>query len=488
MEGVGGMVSVDQAPTASLSRAMEPANEVPGEVLLEVTGTLPQALRGTLYRNGPARWEAGGFSAGHLFDGDGLISRFVIDDGQVRFRSRYIRTPKFRAEEAGRGGRVRGLYTQAEGGPLRNAGRMPADCANTHAVAHADRLLALSDAGRPWQIDPDDLSTVGVCDFDGSLPRLSRFSPHPKIDPLTGELFNFGLDLTPRAGLPAGLRCYRVDTAGRLHVDGVIGLDHVIIQHDFAITEHYLVFALAPIIVDPARAALALLGLRDHGGAAGYREDAGMRIVLVPRGGGPQRVIECDPLMYVHVNNAYEDGDDVVLDVVRHRSFDLLSVELRSFRDHIPETGTPVRMRITRTGRVLLEEFDLASVEFPMHDERRTGRAHRYGYFAGYHTTTGQGSIAKIDHHTGWTRRHVFDGDTFPGEPVFVPRSATAAEDDGWLLAVTYLVAEHRTALVVLDASDIERPPVAVARLDRHFMPGFHGSFTDRVSPPQVRP
>jgi len=85
-----------------------------------------------------------------------------------------VRTSKFCLEEQDKGDRVRGLYTMAKGGVTRNAGRSIADSANTHAVYQGDRLLALSDAGRPWEIDPDDLSTLGRCDFDGRLPKLAR--------------------------------------------------------------------------------------------------------------------------------------------------------------------------------------------------------------------------------------------------------------------------------------------------------------------------
>ncbi|WP_306357933.1 MULTISPECIES: carotenoid oxygenase family protein [unclassified Nocardia] len=476
------MSSVADARSAAMTRVWEPAHEVPQEVTLRVSGAIPAELRGTLYRNGPARWESGGFRAGHPFDGDGLVSKFVIDDGAVRFRSRYVRTPKYLAEQRGRGARVRGLYNQSSGA-FANIGRMPADSANTHAVPHAQRLLALSDVGRPWELDLDDLSTVGPCDFEGRLPRLTRFSPHPKIDPVTGELFNFGLDLALGHKVPAGLRCYRVDSTGRLHDAGLVGLEDVVIQHDFAITERYLVFALAPITVDPVPAALAMLGRGTVGDAADYRPERGMRIVLVPRDGGKQRVIECDPFVYIHVDNAYDDGDDVVLDVVRYDSFDFLTTALKDFRDSLPALGRPARVRITKSGRVNREDIgELDALEFPMHDERRTGRAHRYSYFAAHHPDR-DGAIVKYDHHTGAERRHIFTDGEFAGEPVFVPRTAKADEDEGWILTVAYNSGEHRNSLIILDATDIEAPPVAVAQLDGHFFPGFHGSFTTRVSP-----
>jgi all-trans-8'-apo-beta-carotenal 15,15'-oxygenase len=481
-------MTTTHVPTELGSTLFANAREVSEEVRLEVTGTLPQELRGTLYRNGPGRFEAGGFRAAHPFDGDGLVSKFVIDNGEVRFRSRYVRTPKFLAEERGRGATVRGLYSDAKG--LRhNVGRYPADVANTHAVAHGGRLLALSDVGRPWEIDRDDLRTIGPCTFDGRLPRLTRFSPHPKIDPITGELFNFGLDIDPRLGakIPAALHCYRVDRTGKLSTVGKVSLDNVIVQHDFAITEHYLVFALAPIIVDPVRAALALAGFGTTGDAAEFRSEVGMKIVLLPRDGGKPRVLEWDPLVYVHVDNAFEDGDDVVLDVVRHPSFDLLAKKLKLFRTEFSlrigdDSSAPVRLRISRTGRVRREDLDLPDIEFPIHDERRTGREHRYTYFAASAADCDDNAVVKLDRRTGRVQRHPMPNRELPGEPIFVPRSNTAAEDDGWLLSVTYLPAEHRTALMILDAADIERAPIAVARSEGAMFPGFHGSFTDRVA------
>jgi all-trans-8'-apo-beta-carotenal 15,15'-oxygenase len=468
---------------SGVNPVLHPAIEVPGEVVLDVTGRIPAQLRGTLYRNGPGRWEAGGFVAQHAFDGDGLVSKFTIEDGTVRFRSRYVRTPKFLAEQAGHGDRVRGVGNQRRGGMPGNAGRIPAGSANTHAVLHAGRLLALSDAGRPFELAPGDLSTRGACDFDGTLPPLSRFSPHPRTDPVSGELFNFGLDLVPRAPwkLPAGLRCYRIDPAGHLSTIATVPLDHLYIQHDFAITEHYLVFVLAPIIASPVRTAL---GLGTAENAVSYRTDVGTKIVLVPRSGGRPRQIECPPLMYIHINNAFEDRGDVVVDLIRYNDYGEFFGPVREFRT---TTGTlggfASRLRVTAGDRVLVEDFSDQRTELPQHDIRRTSRPYRYGY----HTTLTLDAadtprIVKIDTDTGCHREHPFTPGDAVGEPIFVPRSAAAAEDDGWLLTVVHLAAEHRSALVILDAHDPERAPIAVAKTDHHFFPGFHGSFTTHIS------
>ncbi|MEV6770147.1 carotenoid oxygenase family protein [Nocardia sp. NPDC051030] len=476
------------SPTTSLDLStgthpvLRPALEAGAEVLADITGTIPAELRGTLYRNGPGRWEAGGFIAQHAFDGDGLVSKFVIDGGTVRFRSQYVRTPKFAAEEAGKGAGVRGIGNQRSGGLLGNLGRFPADSANTHAVVHAERLLALSDAGRPWELDLDDLSTRGVCTFDGKLSPVSRFSPHPHLDPISGEMFNFGLDFAPRiaAKLPIGLKCYRVDPSGRMHVDATVPLDHAYIQHDFALTEHYYVFVLAPIIADPIQ---AMLGHRTAELATSYRADVGTKIVIVPRGGGKHREIDCPPLVYVHINNAFEDRGDIVVDLTRYDDYREFFDPVRDFRNpNFAIGGFASRLRVTTGDRVTVEDFTEMRTELPQHDWRRTSRPYRYGYHA---TVSADRSmtprIVKIDIETGAHHEHAFDVGDVVGEPMFVPRSATAAEDDGWLLTVAYLAAEDRSALVILDAANPEKPPIAVARVDRHFFPGFHGSFTSRV-------
>ena len=55
------------------------------------------------------------------------------------------------------------------------------------------------------------------------------------------------------------------------------------------------------------------------------------------------------------------------------------------------------------------------------------------------------------------------------GEPLFVPRSRTAAEDDGWLLVLNHDLPSHRSQLAIFDARTIEDGPLATAHLEHHF-------------------
>ena len=56
-------------------------------------GTLPQAVVGTFFRNGPANFERGNEAYAHILDGDGYVSAWTFhEDGEVHFQSKYVRT------------------------------------------------------------------------------------------------------------------------------------------------------------------------------------------------------------------------------------------------------------------------------------------------------------------------------------------------------------------------------------------------------------
>ncbi|MCC8455982.1 carotenoid oxygenase family protein, partial [Streptomyces rochei] len=76
-----------------------PAAEFPLTQLLVKSGKIPAGLRGTLYRNGPARLQRGGMNAGHWFDGDGAILAVHFTDAGAAAVYRYVETAGYQAEE-----------------------------------------------------------------------------------------------------------------------------------------------------------------------------------------------------------------------------------------------------------------------------------------------------------------------------------------------------------------------------------------------------
>ena len=67
-------------------------------------------------------------------------------------------------------------------------------------------------------------------------------------------------------------------------------------------------------------------------------------------------------------------------------------------------------------------------------------------------------------------------------EPVFVPRTAEAAEDDGWVLAYVYDAHRNASDIVILHAQDFAGSPVATIHLPVRVPFGFHGNWIpDRI-------
>ncbi|OBF13799.1 dioxygenase [Mycobacterium sp. ACS4331] len=457
----------------------------------DIDGALPADLVGTLFRIGPGKFEVGDTVVKTMFDGDGMVSRFILDGSGVRFTNRYVRTPQFRDSMRGTM-QTRGITTNAPG--LRGNLRWPANTANTNIVSLCGDLLALWEGGPPHQVDPDTLETLGTKSFPGDrLGYVGAFSAHPKWDPDTRECFNFGLDLfpTPR------LRCHRIDSTGRNTELTSIPLWDMVWNHDFALTARHLVFVL-----DPVRPSLKeLFRTRSLERSLEYQlRNGSTRFVLVPRDGSAPRIIEHPPLAHVHVTNAFEDGTDTVVEFIRfidptvfarigretERPIDPANPRAHLVIDEWPR-GHLARYRISPSGRitetVLSEVFPM---EFPQYDWRRSTREHSVTYAAAATSDRGHyNSIVKIDHRTGTTTRCDF-GLSQTGEPLFVARPGGVAEDDGWLLAVNHDLPSHRSQLVILDARDLEAGPLAVAHLEHHLPLGFHGTFSRRVARPEA--
>lgn len=68
----------------------------PEPVECKVIGEIPEWLNGSLFRNGPGRFEYGEKTYNHLFDGHSCVHKFTISDGKVTFSNKILDTVSYR--------------------------------------------------------------------------------------------------------------------------------------------------------------------------------------------------------------------------------------------------------------------------------------------------------------------------------------------------------------------------------------------------------
>ncbi len=426
---------------------------------LPTSGAIPPDLEGALLRNGPNPVVVPeDEDEYHWFRGDGMVHAVTFADGHATgYRNRFVRTRALAAK----------VGTQPPKGPAE-----PIDGpANTHVVRFAGTILALAESGFPHAVSPD-LERARVEDFDGQL--ASPMTAHPKVDPATGELHFFGIDVFG----PPFLRYHVADSGGRLTRTEEIELPRATMMHDFAVTERRVVFLDLPIVFD--------LDLASSGRSVPYRwmPDAGARVGVMDRGAREPLVrwVGMDPSFVFHVLNAYDDGDAVVLDVLRYeRAFDTppggpISSCLPALTRWTVDLGAD---------RVKQELLDDVPAELPRIDEAVSGRVHRYGYC----TLLGDrafapsfGGLVKYDFARDETTRFDPGPHRAAGEAVFVRAADGRNEDEGWVLSVVYDASRDASDLVVLDATSFGGPPVATVELPARVPFGLHGSWLPATS------
>lgn len=462
----------------------------------EVEGEIPVDLKGTLFRNGPGLFDVNGQQLQHPFDGDGMVCAIAFTDGRAHFRSRYICTEGYLAEQ--QAGRIlyRGVFgTDKPGGWWSNLldFRLK-NIANTNVIYWGGKLLALWEAAEPHRLDPYTLDTLGLDYLDGLLQPGDAFGAHPWIDPACewegGNpcLVNFSL----KTGLSSNLTLHEFDQTGQLRRQRSAVVPGFAFIHDFAITPNYGIFFQNPVSFNPLP---FLFGLRSAGECIQFQAGKPTKIVLIPRQGvdqekGQPRTLEVQSGFVFHHANAFEDGDEIVVDSLCYESLPSVDPD-GDFRETDFDALDPPqlwRFRINlQTGTVARHMLESRCCEFPSLHPAKVGRSHRYLYLGAAHAPTGNAphqAILKVDVDTGDRQLWSAAPWGYVGEPVFVPRSAnpyqlTWAEDDGWVLTMVFDSTRDRSDLVILDARDLS----VVARLHlKHHVPyGLHGNFTTEV-------
>ncbi len=446
----------------------------------EIDGRIPDSVRGTFFRIGPGRNRLGDQVFGHWFDGDGMLHGVTFTDDGIWYRNRYVRTPKYLAETAAGKIVYRSFGHNAPGGVLKNVGRLPANAANTSLIWHGGRLLALWEGGRPWQVDPVTLETIGEFNYRGKLGITDPFSAHGKVDPKTGYYFNHGLGVGARG---PQINIYRINPDGELVARTGIPVKVAAFVHDCAFAGDYLVYFVHPV---GFRNPLPFLsGLKAFNDCVRYNPDWGMEALVVEAATLKLvRRIPLDPFVVFHFGNAWQEESKLVIDLMRFEDFSVNAVLSDIFHAENEQGGRPWRYTLNLdTGQIDAATLPLAcSGEFPQWDLRFSGRKTRWLFTAAIADNGTSGffnAIQRLDTETGRTTLHDFGPGRFTSEAVFVPEGDR--EGDGYLCCVVYDAATQLSEIVLLDARAEGLPALARIPLRNHVPFGFHCGYTRKA-------
>ena len=467
-----------QSPHAWYGMFAQAAPEFSSTQLPILSGTIPKDLKGSLYRNGPGRLERGGQRVGHWFDGDGAVLAVHFNGAQASGVYRYVQTAGYQAEEQA-DQFLMGGYGMLPAGSLWQRLRQGAtkNAANTSVLALPDKLLALWEGGHPHALDLMSLETKGLDDLE-DLTADQSFSAHPKRDPQTGEIYNFGVSY----GKQGQLHVYRCAPNGRIKHQNKMPLQGLPMIHDFVMAGPYLIFCISPVFMNPLP---FLAQLKSYSDCLQWQPQKGTQILVIDR--QSLEVVsqgEADPWYQWHFGNGYVDNHgQVVVDVLRYADF-TTNQFLKEVANGNPQTqaeGQLWRLHLDpQTGQVV-DTYALMDCtgEFPIVDPNQVGQANRYTYLSVRSSTESSTdlfrAIACFDHQSNEAVTAHLGDQAYGSEPIYVPDPNQL--EQGWILTVVYDASARASEVWIFQAHHLSQGPICRLGLPSVVPLGFHGTW-----------
>ncbi|KAF0686595.1 Aste57867_21600 [Aphanomyces stellatus] len=488
--------------------------QVPDAVACDVVdGAVPSWLTNSLlYRVGPGLYDipVGGKKVRHVqhwIDGVGMIHEFHIrDDGSVWYRNRVAAQGHLDAIKSDMVLPV--TFGQPEDPCVTIFGKAMATMRILvgwarpvlnngvtvsylpHPETKKPTLAVKTDANVIQLMDAETLTPTQVVDYGHWDPRIGdpASSSHTEYDPATGITYNhisdypgfntrmFGIDQDGH------VRYAQIETPPRRRAS---------YMHSFGSTSKYLILAAWPCFID----ALKFLQVRNLMESFLWQPEKQTLFYVVDKATMTHVATyeSTQAFFCFHTVNAFDDGDDIVLDLGYYDNIDVLTTF------YVDKLTAPTGVTLGRHARFHLEAIsktttampypkvalpvihNAANYEFQTINERYR---HRADYMYVYGAATSDDAplfnhLVKMNVETGEVIRWRAGECSFPGEPLFVPHPTATGPDDGVILSVVLDGNAKTSFLYVLDAKDFKviakvKGPVVVPL-------GFHGMFTAKA-------
>lgn len=475
---------------------------------LEVKGKLPEWLSGRLIRNGPGIYDLDKYRLRHWFDGMAMLHKFDFVDGQVYYSNRMLQSKAY--QKAMQNGEL--AYREFASQPHSNLFThlmtvlFPrfSDNVAINLTQVDGHYISLADSPVPVEFNPDTLDTVGVFKYDDDLGMGFLTTPHPHYDFANRTLFGYFTNFK-NFGRVSFYNVYGIKDGSRRRILlATIQTDIPAYMHSFAMTENYIILTefsfvlknLLSLVFDKRPA------LDDYY----WDQGRGMRFIVINKADGSvKKIWQGEAAFGFHQVNAYEQGDDIFVDLAGYKKptllHELLIDELLRYDAGATPLGVFRRYRLSphSSDADYTTPFNKpedvsgnGDIELPrINYQYYNTKPYRYAYFVGrriepHLEDAFYDKLVKFDllknETTDWVGNNSFadlntvtNPQLYFGEPVFVPKPGAKEEDEGVVLSVVLDVDLGQSFLLVLDGQTFTE----CARMYvPHVIPfGFHGMF-----------
>jgi carotenoid cleavage dioxygenase-like enzyme len=342
-----------------------------------------------------------------------------------------------------------------------------------HVAKIGERYMALGETPMQVEFDPTTLEKIGVDEIaPGAFAYKTTAHPHFEND----HAFN----LVVKFGMQSYYRIHDMVHKGK-HLAS-IPVAKPAYMHGFGMSKRYFIIAAGPLVVVPIH---LLFWKKPYIENHKWLPEEGGKIWVVEKTSGKVKaVFETDPFFTFHHINAWEEGDELIMDLDAYDDASIVSKyylhELENPDLTLP-AGKLKRYRMNmRTKRISeVATISDACIELPRIDYERFNMNGNYQhtYGVGLHPSKQTGfynSIVKINTQNGDTGYWHEEG-CYPGEPCFISSPDSKNDQEGILLSIVLDAAKENSFLLVLDATNLHE--IARAVVPEPIVYGFHGEF-----------
>jgi len=448
---------------------------------LPLHGTLPHWLSGTLFRNGPAKFEVSEKKLSHWFDGFSMLHAFSFVNGKVSYTNKFLESKAYKyaqeKEEIG--------YSEFATDPCRSIFKRfaqmfsskPTDNANVNISRIANEFVALTETPLLIEFDSKTLQTVGVSKYDDKLKGFIT-TAHPHYDFEKKE----GINYLTHFSAQSSYNVYRLPRGSKKRETvGIIPAKEPAYMHSFGMTQNYVILVEYPFVVNPLNLLFSGKPFIEN---FQWKPDNGTNFLLLDRRTGQLYKYTAKAFFAFHHINAFEENDKVFVDLVAYPNTDIIQslyldilrgdsnknlVSLGEFRRYkIDFLDSSIKSEI-----ILDEPIELPRINYELSNTKN------------YHFVYGIGSdknnsnnfsdrLVKIDIQNKSSKIWK-EADCYPGEPVFIPSPHATQEDEGVIVSVVLDTKKENSFLLILDAASFLE--IARAEVPHHIPFGFHGQF-----------